>query len=126
MFITNGDEIINLNAVRVVQLFPDVNPIIRLDIDETRFSLLRFQSKENFNEAKTELMDMLRNISEDWDKISDSMYVRTDKLIYAEGKGIGSQLILYMDTGCIKSVQSPIYKVMDTLIDATGAISFED
>lgn len=122
MFITNGDEIINLNAVRVVQLFPDVSPIIRLDIDESRFSLLRFNSKEEFEDAKTELVDMLRNISEDWDKISDSTYVRTDKLIYAEG--IGSQLIMYMDTGCVKTVQVPIYSAMNKLIDATGAMNF--
>ena len=99
MFITNGDEVINLNMVRAMQLFPDVSPIIRLDIDETRFSLLRFKTKSDFDEAKSELLNMLRNISEDWDKITDSLYVRTDKLVYAEGKGISSHLIMYMDTG---------------------------
>ena len=37
MFITNGDEIINLNSVRMIQCFEGDNPTIRLNIDENHF-----------------------------------------------------------------------------------------
>ena len=124
MFITNGDEIINLEFVRTLDVFNGDKPMIRLNIDEHQFSILRFADEVDMEDVKAELITMLCNISEDWNRINPNLYVRTDKLRYT--KAIGSELVLYMDTGCIKTVQKPIYQAMNTLADVTGAIYFDN
>ena len=123
MFITNGDEVINLNLVRFVQCFED-NFTIRLNINEHQFTILRFDDEYPFSEVKKELAEMLDSISQAWKFIDKNMMVRTDKLQYANA--VGSELKMFFDTGMVKTIHKKVYLPMQALADVTKSIYFNE
>ena len=123
MFITNGDEVINLNLVRFVQCFED-NFTIRLNIDEHQFALFRFDDEYPYSETKKEIIEMLEGTSSSWKLIDNNMMVRIDKLQYANA--VGSELKMFFDTGVVKTIHKQVYKLMHALTEVTHSIYFED
>lgn len=123
MFITNGDEVINLNLVRFVQCFEE-NFTIRLNINEHQFALLRFNDEYPYSETKKEILEMLEGTSSSWKPIDKNMMVRIDKLQYANA--VGSELRMFFDTGVVKTTHKHVYRPMQALADVTRSICFEE
>lgn len=124
MFITNGDEIINLNQVRMFRFFEGSNFIIRLEIDDNQFVLFRFEEKFDYLEAKDEMIELLTNINHSWVEAGRDIFIRADKLQCA--KCAGSEMKVFMDTGCFHISQKDIYKNFLDLVSNVRAIHFGD
>ena len=124
MFVANEKEVINLNLVRCVQFFSNDNPVIRLNIDEKKYALLRFSDKTSFAEAQEEIINMLNNVSPSWKLISRDLFVRTDKLQYANT--YGAKFTMFFDTGMVQTTHKNVDILMETLADVTRAFYLEE